>query len=156
MRFHRLLQTFSLVGLFKYLILKIKRKDIMVSGSCKGCGTCCKRLNLEGARGWLRSENEFYEVVRDYPEFERFEILEKDEQGFLVFNCSWCSEDGLCKNYDERLLLCKNFPEKSLVFSGGKLPKGCGYSFQQVVPFEKILATEKRKIDKDNATNSNP
>lgn len=156
MSFQRLLQTFSLVGLIKYFILKIKGKDILISGSCTGCGMCCKRLNLEGSTGWLRSEKEFYDVVREYPEFERFEIIEKDEQGFLVFTCSWCTKDGLCENYEDRLALCKNFPEKSLVFSGGKLPEGCGYSFKQVVPFEKVLATEKKKLDNDNEKNSNP
>lgn len=120
----------------------------MVGGSCKACGACCRRLSLEGRSGWLRSVAELRRVRQNYPEYRRFKLIGRDEQGFLIFNCSWCSPEGYCDDYDNRLSLCRNFPEKSLKFCGGGLPHGCGYSFQFVEPFEKILTREVEQHEK--------
>lgn len=137
--------SFSLTGIIKYLSLKIRGKSILLTGSCHACGTCCKSICLEGRDGWLRSGKVFAKVVEIYPEYERFEAIGVDQQGFLLFNCSWCSPQGACLDYDNRLPLCKKFPETSLVFSGGRLPDTCGYSFAEVVPFAKILSRQVKK-----------
>lgn len=146
LQFFKELRSFSLIGIFKYLSLKFRGKSILVTGSCRGCGTCCKSICLEGSDGWLRSRKTFEKIVKKYPEYARFEIIGKDQQGFLLFSCTWCTPQGTCRDYENRLPLCSNFPEISLIFSGGKLPVNCGYSFSEVVPFEKILSQElKRK-----------
>jgi hypothetical protein len=136
------LRSFSLAGIARFLFLKIRGKSILVTGSCRGCGACCKSICLEGASGWLRSQKEFQEIVKKYSEYKRFEIIGKDQQGLLLFRCSWCTAQGTCLDYDNRLPLCRNFPESSLVFAGGSLPDNCGYSFVEVVPFAKILQRE--------------
>lgn len=41
--------------------------------------------------------------------------------------------------------MCRNFPEKSLLFSGGSLPEGCGYNYTTVKPFGKVLAEQLKK-----------
>lgn len=135
-------RSFSLAGLCKYFSLKLRRKSILVRGSCLGCGTCCQNICLEGQDGWLRSESTFTNVVKKYPEYGRFEIVGKNAQGFLLFSCSWRTQEGTCRDYDNRLPLCANFPESSLVFAGGRLPVNCGYRFTEVVPFAKILDQE--------------
>lgn len=148
MRMHRLWQeinTFSLLGIYKYFSLKLRGKSIIVTGSCRACGACCRSICLEGREGWLRSQKAFNEVIIRYPEYRRFEIIGKDHQGFLLFNCTWCTVLGNCADYENRLPLCDNFPESSLVFSGGQLPVNCGYRFTEVVPFEKILKQEIKK-----------
>lgn len=117
----------------------------MVSGTCNTCGACCRRLSLEGSGGWLRSEKDFETIKKKYQDYRIFDCIGKDTQGFLIFSCSWCSPEGLCLNYSKRLPLCKNFPEKSLKFSGGSLPPGCGYTFAVVEPFEKILKKQLKK-----------
>ena len=110
-----------------------------------GCGACCKRICLEGRNGWLRSGEDFEKIVKKYPEYARFEIIGKDQQGFLLFSCSWCTPQGTCQDYENRLPLCAKFPESSLVFAGGELPANCGYQFTKVVSFEKILRQELKK-----------
>lgn len=138
-------RSYSFVGMLKYLNLKFRGKSILVTGHCHGCGTCCRRISLEGKDGWVRSYEAFKAIVASYPEYSRFEILGLDEQGFLLFHCNWCTPQGNCVDYNNRLPLCRNFPESSLVFSGGSLPSSCGYSFSEVVPFDKILKKELKK-----------
>lgn len=139
------IRSFSLFGLFRYFFLKLRGKSILVAGSCRGCGTCCRNISLEGRDGWLRLEKNFREIYEQYPEYKRFEVVGKDSQGFLLFSCNWCTPQGTCLNYEERLGLCRKFPESSLVFAGGQLPDNCGYRFTEVVPFETILSKELQK-----------
>jgi hypothetical protein len=117
-------------------------KDLLITGSCHCCGSCCKTINLEGASGWLRSEKEFFEVLHEYPEYERFQISGKDDQGFIQFTCKWLTTEGFCKDHTKRLALCMNFPDKSLHFCGGQLPPGCSYRIDEVRPFDKYLEDE--------------
>ncbi len=138
---HRL-RSFSWTGLYNFFSLKLRRKSIVVMGSCRSCGSCCQNICLEGRNGWLRSESAFAKVVIKYPEYGRFEAVGKNAQGFLLFSCSWFTPQGTCRDYDNRLPLCANFPESSLVFAGGQLPVNCGYRFTEVVPFAKILHQE--------------
>ncbi len=138
----QLLCTYSPMGLIRYLRMRVMGKELLITGSCHCCGNCCKKINLEGVRGWLRSEKEFFEVLHDYPEYERFQITGKDEQGFLQFSCTWLTDQGLCSDHTKRLALCMNFPDKSLHFCGGKLPPGCGYSIDEVRPFDRYLEDE--------------
>lgn len=137
-----MLSSYSFLGLIRYLRMKCMGKELLVTGSCRSCGNCCRKINLEGQGGWLRSEDDFLAVVKDYPEYERFTLTGRDEQGFLQFSCTWLTDDGLCRDHKNRLPLCKNFPDKSLHFCGGALPPGCGYSIIEVRPFSKYLKEE--------------
>ena len=142
LKISQLLSLCSLMGVIRYLRMRVMGKEILITGSCHSCGNCCRKINLEGVRGWLRSEEDFYAVLAKYPEYERFKITGKDEQGFLQFSCTWLTNQGLCRDHENRLALCTNFPDKSLHFCGGKLPSGCGYSIVEVRPFDKYLEDE--------------
>jgi len=135
----KLLSTYSFLGLIRYLRMRLMGKELLVTGSCHCCGNCCRKINLEGERGWLRLEKDFLKVLHDYPEYHRFVITGKDEQGFLQFSCTWLSDAGFCRDHENRLELCTNFPDKSLHFCGGKLPLGCGYAINEVRPFKSYL-----------------
>ncbi len=141
----KLLRSCSLSGLFRYLFLKVRGKSVLVTGSCRGCGSCCNNLSLEGRTGWLRDEKEFRRIAAHHPEYARFEITGTDSQGFLLFHCSWRTSKGSCRDYDNRLPLCRKFPESSLAFAGGRLPDRCGYRFSEGVAFAKILKQELNK-----------
>lgn len=93
----------------------------------------------------MRYEEDFFEVVADFPEYARFQITGKDEQGFLRFSCTWLTDEGFCKDHKNRLDLCRNFPDKTLHFCGGTLPDGCGYMIREVRPFKKYLSDEIEK-----------
>ena len=138
-------RAFSPVGFIRHLWLKLRGKTIMVTGNCHGCGRCCSAICLEGDEGWLRSEKSFQRIVDKYPEYGRFTVIGRDTQGFLLFRCTWCTAEGTCSAYEERLPLCRRYPESSLVFAGGRLLPGCGYRFAEVVPFEKVLRRELKK-----------
>jgi uncharacterized protein len=145
--FH-LLSTYSFLGLVRYLRLRFMGKELLVTGSCSCCGNCCRKINLEGEHGWLRSEKDFHEVLIDYPEYERFSITGKDDQGFLQFSCSWLTDAGLCRDHEKQLSICTNFPDKNLHFCGGTLPPGCGFMISEVRPFSSYLAdVEKEKAE---------
>lgn len=139
------LNKYSLFGLLTLLRLKISGRTVLLSGSCLRCGTCCKKINLEASGNWVRSEEVFLKISKDYPEYSRLKISGRDSQGFLVFSCTWCTPEGICRDYENRLTICRNFPDVSLVFCGGGLPSGCGYRFQEGIPFDKVLAQELRK-----------
>ena len=141
----KLLSTYSFLGLIRYLRLRIMGRELLVTGSCSCCGNCCRKINLEGERGWLRSEKDFFEVLGDYPEYQRFEITGKDDQGYVQFSCNWLSPEGHCRDHANRLALCDNFPDKSLHFCGGALPSGCGYAINEVRPFSRYLEEIKKE-----------
>jgi hypothetical protein len=138
--------SFSLAGLARWLWLKLRGKTIMVTGSCRGCGRCCTSICLEGPDGWLRSEAAFAKILAKYPEYSRFSIIGRDGQGFLLFACTWRTAEGSCAAHEERLTLCRRYPESSLAFAGGRLLPGCGYRFVEVVPFARVLRRELTKV----------
>ena len=140
------LNTFSLTGAIKYLLLRFTGREVLLSGTCRNCGTCCRRINLEAGGGWVRDEEVFNDIVRKYPEYARFAIIGVDRQGFLLFSCNWCTDEGLCRDYGNRLAICRNFPDASLVFCGGSLPEGCGYRLSTGVPFDKVLRKETKRL----------
>ena len=118
-------------------------KKVVVTGSCNLCGRCCRRVSLEAGGRWLRSEAEFNRLLTIYPEYRRFSLTGRDSQGFLLFTCSWYDEpSGVCRDHDNRLEICRSYPDIDLYFTGGEIHGGCGYQFSEVVPFEKILNRE--------------
>lgn len=135
--------TFS--GFIKFIKLKLTGKSLLVTGSCKGCGKCCRRISLEGGRGWIDSKKEYNRIINKNPNLSRFKHIGEEPSGIFLFTCEWLDERGGCKQHDRRLELCKRYPEKSLVFAGGVLNSDCGYSFKEVKPFNKILTKEMSK-----------
>jgi len=141
----QLLSTYSPLGLIRYFRMLLTGRELLVVGSCHCCGACCRKINLEGEYGWLRIEKDFFDVLKQYPEYKRFQITGSDEQGFLQFSCLWLTPEGLCRDHTKRLPLCTNFPDKTLHFCGGKLPSGCGYGIHEVRPFARYLADEEKE-----------
>jgi len=137
------LKRYSISGWFRFLRMKFAGRMVAVSGSCNLCGRCCRRVSLEAGGRWLRSEAEFKRLVKNYQEYERFTMIGRDGQGFLLFTCSWYDEEtGVCRDHDHRLEICRNYPDIDLYFTGGEIHNGCGYRFSEVVPFEKFLNRE--------------
>ncbi|BHH82997.1 hypothetical protein [Desulforhopalus sp. 52FAK] len=138
---------FTLVGFIRYFVMKFRKKQLLVTGSCNCCGSCCEKLSLDDGRGWIRNEAEFKAIVAKHPEYGCFTIIGYDSSGIVLFRCSHISSDGKCEIYQERFRFCKDFPDKNLLFCGGGLPLGCGYQIESVVPFNRIL---KETIDTSN------
>nr|WP_320114876.1 YkgJ family cysteine cluster protein [uncultured Desulfuromonas sp.] len=135
----------SIVGWWRHLRLRLTGKELILTGKCRQCGACCRRLQLEQGRRWLRSPRAFKRLVRDHPEFDRFEICGRDSQGLLVFNCTLLGADNRCRDYDNRPQLCRDFPHKGIFFCGGALPPGCGYSLSEGISFDTHLRNARKK-----------
>lgn len=143
----RKLKGFTCVGLVNYTILRLRNKQILIGGSCHSCGACCRSLCLDDGSGWIKNKKDYAGIVEEHPQYSCFEIIGQDNSGFLLFRCSLLTAEGKCGNYADRFQFCREFPDRNLPFCGGKLPAGCGYYFQSVVPFAKILneTIEKKK-----------
>lgn len=93
-----------------------------IVGECKKCGKCCNYMYSFDT--YTEKEFKFMQLL--YPAYKRFYIKGKDEQGNFIFACKCISEEGLCKVYNKRLKMCKQYPNKK-VFYPIKLHDGCGY-----------------------------
>ena len=71
------------------------------------------------------------------------EITGKDASGNLIFKCDWLTEENVCKDHENRLDICRSFPDRELYTMNGKLPEGCGFKIQTGVSFDKVLANKK-------------
>ncbi len=133
------------IGLFRKARAIILRREVEIVGQCRLCGNCCRGVLLKNRDRWLRTEAQYKELCKDEPGHERFKIMDKDEYGNLCFACSWQGEDNLCKDHENRLQLCKEYPTKGLYYQGGWLGADCGFSFK-AVKFRDIFMRRKRAL----------
>lgn len=147
-RFRASVFRYSVKTWVNILVLKLSGRDIVKTGKCNYCGACCRNINLQLCGKWLRKEHEFYQLIKELPQYKRFYITGVDRQGFLQFNCSFQDKDGSCSDYQDRLDICKSFPDKSLVLCGGIVPENCGYSLQVGISFSKRLLKAQKKYEK--------
>ncbi|MDK2957951.1 MAG: uncharacterized protein PWQ57_3449 [Desulfovibrionales bacterium] len=124
-----------------------------ISGACRRCGSCCRGIYLVEHGRVLKSVKQFEECLEENPEFERLRITDQDEDGALLFSCDWLTPQGTCKDYKNRLDLCRKFPSPAMQRRGYTLPKECGYRFVYAKPFERALRKalrEERRRRKDD------
>lgn len=119
-------------------------RTIMVYGSCRQCGRCCRGMSLvfEGAR--VKSARQFKKLVKRKPDYGRFFIDGRDARGFPEFSCSWLTPEGACRDHENRLDICSGFPTKTMYYLGGEIPPGCGYRFVSKGKFEAALKKAKK------------
>lgn len=129
----------SLGGWLRHVRLRLQKRELIIRGHCRQCGSCCRRIQIQQGRRWLSSRRAFKHLVRKHPEYQRFNIIGRDSQGLLLFECTWLLDDNTCSGHALRLDICRNFPAKEIFFCGGQLPYGCGYNVEEVVPFDRIL-----------------
>jgi hypothetical protein len=121
------------------LFSKKPQKIIEILGSCKKCGKCCTNINLCEAGKWVSKKSHFRKMVAKNPEYERFKIIGKNKQGALQFSCTWLNSNNECKDYDNRLDICKVFPNQIVIRSQEEIPDECGYSVNVHRSFDVVL-----------------
>jgi hypothetical protein len=127
-----------LKGFFSFLILKIKGQEPIRTGQCNQCGQCCRAFRVKSEGRWIQTKKDFESLIKKKPEYSRLIPLDTSD-GYLEFTCSWLTNEGICKDHENRLSICKEYPATSRFYTGNQLPDHCGYSIEAAVPFEKIL-----------------
>jgi len=118
-------------------------------GNCRKCGSCCFHLNICEEGRWLSSPRKFKKFVAKNPEYKRLKITGKNESGTLNLSCTWLKSDMTCKDYDNRLDICRDFPEKMAFYEKGILPEGCGFEIiSKRNTFESILKKQVKREKK--------
>jgi len=133
--------NYTLTGCCRRLKLKFVDKTVIIRGACRRCGRCCRKLCLDINGRWVSSANRFRKLVRDNPDYGRFHITGRNPFGCLEFVCDRLQPDGSCGDHDHRPDICRKYPERELYFTGGVLPPWCGYYFEEVPDFEKLIRT---------------
>ncbi|MGD9581148.1 MAG: YkgJ family cysteine cluster protein [Vampirovibrionia bacterium] len=126
--------------MIEYILLlkdKLTPPKYRLEGECKKCGRCCRLMySLDHYTTFDFKVTQFL-----FPDYKRFEILGKDEQGNYMYRCKWIQDDNTCKNYKKRLTMCKNFPNVKYG-SLGETPEGCGYKLVPIKKFADVLDDE--------------
>ncbi|HSA06932.1 MAG TPA: YkgJ family cysteine cluster protein [Candidatus Gastranaerophilales bacterium] len=129
----------------KFFLLRILRRKYARSGSCKGCGRCCREIYVKNARGLIREENEFKRLKKIHPFYSYLKIREKTETG-LVFECAKLDkETNRCTVYNIRSFICKLYPQEEIFKIGGAISEECGYKFIPLENFEEVLNKIKKR-----------
>ena len=129
--------------LSKDILYKLKEiekdKELFI---CNRCTICCKFATSEFNYETLKEKaqngdkfskqfvslfipyNNIYEAKKAYPDYVK--MLEEnldDINNVYFYYCKKLNENGLCSDYNNRLQICRDFPNNPLVL----LPKCCGY-----------------------------
>lgn len=111
-----------------------EKTEYKIIGNCKKCGECCRRMYSFDTY----DERDFDLMKKIFPKYRRFEIVDKEEDGTLVFRCNLVGKDGLCTVYNNRLKMCKIYPFYKVKW-GVSLPEHCGFKIVSNKKFEDYL-----------------
>ena len=109
-----------------------------IEGECCRCGDCCRFMYSLDAY----TEEEFKFLTNFYPKYKRFKIIGKDENGNLILACKFIDEYNLCPDYENRLEMCKDYPNPAKIKAGGRLYKRCTYKLIPEREFESFLSPD--------------
>lgn len=141
--------NYSLTGWARFIRLKLAGKEVIVRGFCTQCGACCQGFCLNINCAWLLSRRRLQRELQKHPLYDRFEVDGKNARGNFEFNCSYLTEEGTCKDHENRPSLCKGYPERDLYFMNATLPEDCSYYYEEVTSFARVL----KKINKGTMPN---
>ena len=124
----------------------ILKRNYIRTGSCKGCGRCCREIYVRHGKETIRNEEE-YEKLRSSHSFYSFlKPVGKDEIG-LIFECTKLDpETKKCKIHPFRPLLCRRYPQEEIFMMGGDISAGCGYKFIPIRTFNSVLKEVAKKF----------
>lgn len=148
-------------GFFRWVRAKVLRSEVRIAGHCLMCGRCCRDLRIMDHGEWVTSRRQHESMVRESPEYDRFEIIGKDDAGCLTYSCSCAGEDGLCTDYENRPSICSGYPSPTLYYRGVDPPGHCGYRYEALTfrtalrrllgrerSFDMILRQERKRMSK--------
>lgn len=124
------------------LIYRLMGKSYIREGKCNQCGACCTMILLFNQGKIVKNEEEFEQLKDVFPEYERFYIRGRHPDGNPLFTCKFLGDDGKCKDYQNRPLICREYPNEKILQTGGILVSTCGFRFVPVRDFNKVFDRE--------------
>ena len=118
---------------------RARGKHLVISGKCLNCGVCCTCVSLMHGNKWIRSSRTFETLKKKLPDYGYFVITGRARSGELTFRCLKLDENNLCSIYDSRPDFCAKYPTPDIHFMGGELLPGCGYRFETLPSFSRML-----------------
>jgi Fe-S-cluster containining protein len=132
------LSRLSIRGVLRLFWYRLRGLRPVRVGSCLQCGACCRELHLFHCGRWISSEKQFRRMLKDCPEYARFEPIE-DDGPLMLFRCRYLAGDNICLDYANRPRACVEYPSMSMFLRHGNLHENCGYTFKAVKDFSGSL-----------------
>jgi len=133
----------------KFYWSKILGKKYYRTGKCNCCGSCCRKIYVQSAKGVIKDKNELEKLKLLHRFYTYLNVIGEDEIG-LIFECTQLdTETNLCKIHDDRPDICRRYPQEEMFMMGGATCDDCGFKFEPIIPFEEVLQKTLKKIDKN-------
>ena len=126
-------------GFIRWLWLKLTGKQVVIRGHCLQCGNCCRRISLMVDGKWIKTEKQFNEALKEFPDFSRFTPIPREKSEGIIFTCTHLTKDNLCGDYSGRPDLCRRHPTLNTWFNGAEIGRYCGYYYSVEKSFGKCL-----------------
>lgn len=99
------------------------------AGVCKQCGSCCRHVYLRNRGVLVRSFEEYLAMIMESKRFKRFDVKGRDSDGYLYFGCKYVTRENTCGDYKKRPLLCRAYPDLSMIMYDAVPKESCGFYF---------------------------
>ncbi len=124
-------------------------KKIHITGACHCCGKCCRNLILIDKGKPIDNIEQFNKLKKKDSNYERFNPTYRDEEDkLLYFSCDLLNEENKCEDHQNRLAICRKYPNPKMFKYGGSLLEGCGYKIKAGKDFKEIFDQEIKKKNK--------
>ena len=128
----------------KFYYTKILKRKYYRTGSCKGCGRCCKKIYVKNFKHVITDEKEFEQLQYLHRFYSYLKIIGRDETG-LIFECTKLDpETNKCTIHKSRPGICRRYPQEEMLSMGGELSEGCGYQLEPILSFSEVFENVKR------------
>lgn len=123
----------------KIILSKIMKKKYFREGKCNLCGKCCQHIYIRHSDKIIKNEVHFEALKSQHFFYSYLKVIETDETG-LIFECTKLDkEKGACTAYEQRPLLCRQYPNEAVFMMGVTISKECGFKFVPIYSFEEVF-----------------
>ncbi|MEK9658032.1 MAG: YkgJ family cysteine cluster protein [bacterium] len=114
-----------------------------IAGGCKHSGLCCSSLHLYSHSKPIKTLSEFNKKCQKDRSYRCF-VPFKKAAGALLFRCKCLTASNFCSNYDNRPLICQQYPY-SLFMSSDFIYADCGYYVAIKASFLRVRSSGLKK-----------